>query len=110
MGEWGYKIKNLNRSTKMIFYSNERYFTKGEHIKYSPRGRCAVITCFLKGAVEESVSNCSVGEHFLKGVMLQLTFEGQIGIKEVKVVGLGGNPPGRENGMSKSVYSQRCVC
>lgn len=89
MGEWGYKIKNLTRSTKMIFHSNERCFTKGECTKYLPRGRCVVITCFLKGAVEESVSNCSVGEHFLKGVMLELTCEGQTGIKAMNVVRLG---------------------
>lgn len=59
-------------------------------IKYLPRGSCAVITCFLKGAVEASVSNCNVGEPFLKGMRLELSFEGQIRIKEMKSGGVRG--------------------
>lgn len=40
---------------------------------------------FLKGCMEAGMSNCNFGEHFLKGMMLEVNFEGQIRAKEWKV-------------------------
>lgn len=49
--------------------------------RYLPGGRCAIIICFLKGAMEASMPNCEFGEHFLKGMMLEVNFEGQVRVK-----------------------------
>lgn len=78
MGEWGCEIKNVNRSVNMVFYSTNRCFMEEECIRYLLCGRCAIIICFLKGAAEASMSNCSFGEYFLT-LQLYIFFYDDIG-------------------------------
>lgn len=57
---------------------------KEDCIRCLPGGRYMILINFLKGVLKASMSNCSFGEHFLKGKVLELNFEGQVRAKEIK--------------------------